>query len=188
MLNTLLYTGIRVGELCALGWNDISPDFTMMRIDESFTDLKYETDTKTASGVRNIPLNSFLQEKYREKYNSMTIEEKEDRNRLIYINKCNNPYTSANISTRLRYIKRYIRENMNEEIDDSITPHYFRHTFTTLGIESGVSLKDMQELLGHANTKTLLDIYSHTSTGSKANSVNLIQQTINTNFKNRLSS
>lgn len=76
-----------------------------------------------------------------------------------------------------------LRENMNEEIDDSITPHYFRHTFTTLGIESGVSLKDMQELLGHANTKTLLDIYSHTTIESKANSVNLIQMSINAHME-----
>lgn len=67
---------------------------------------------------------------------------------------------------------------MHMEIDDRITPHYFRHTFATSGILNGVFLKDMQELLGHANTKTLLECYTHTNDFSKSNSIRVIQGAI----------
>ncbi|MGN0108241.1 MAG: tyrosine-type recombinase/integrase [Hominilimicola sp.] len=178
MLCTLLYTGIRAGELCALKWNDFSEDFSSMRIDESFTDLKYENDTKTASGERVIPLNEYLQQEYRNRFYNLSDAERKDLNQLVYVNRCHRPYTSNNISLRLNYLKRYIRENMHMEIDDKITPHYFRHTFATSGILNGVSLKDMQELLGHANTKTLLECYTHTNDFSKSNSIRVIQSAI----------
>ncbi len=178
MLCTLLYTGIRTGELCALKWNDFSDDFKYMRIDESFTDLIYENDTKTLAGERTLPLNDYLQIEYQQKFNNLTDKEKGEVDKLVYINKRNRPFTSNNISLRLNSLKKYIRENMNVDIDEGITPHYFRHTFVSNGMRSGVSLKDMQELLGHSNSRTLLDYYAHTNNSSKNVSIKMIQDSI----------
>lgn len=65
MICTMLYTGIRPGELCALKWNDFNADFSCMKIDESLTDSKFETSTKSTSSIRTIPLTAFLKNEYK---------------------------------------------------------------------------------------------------------------------------
>lgn len=44
-----------------------------------------------------------------------------------------------------------------------ITPHIFRHTFCTRMIEKGMDIKTLQYLMGHADVKTTLDVYTHLS-------------------------
>ena len=68
MICTMLYIGMRPGELCALRWNDFNADFSSVKIDESLTDSKFETSTKTPSSIRCLPLISFLQHEYKELY------------------------------------------------------------------------------------------------------------------------
>ena len=48
------------------------------------------------------------------------------------------------------------------------------HTFATRGINNGVPIKDMQELLGHANARMLMDVYMHTTNQRKQDSINSI--------------
>ena len=62
-----------------------------------------------------------------------------------------------------------------------ITPHYLRHTFATVGVNAGVPLKSMQALLGHADTKTLLDTYMHICYEDKRSSIKMIEN--NTSVK-----
>ncbi|MCY9002861.1 tyrosine-type recombinase/integrase [Peribacillus frigoritolerans] len=42
-----------------------------------------------------------------------------------------------------------------------ITPHSFRHTHTSLLIEAGAGVKEIQERLGHSDINTTIDIYAH---------------------------
>ena len=57
-----------------------------------------------------------------------------------------------------------------------ITPHCFKHTFATAGIASGVDIVTMKDLLGHANSKMLIDTYAHANLGIKKDSVNKITE------------
>lgn len=68
MLCTLIYTGMRVGELCGLRWDDFSKDFSVIRIDESITDKIFENSTKTQYSERSLPLNVYLQQQYTERF------------------------------------------------------------------------------------------------------------------------
>ena len=65
----------------------------------------------------------------------------------------------------------------NDDISE-VTPHYLRHTFTTNGITSGVSIKNMQMLLGHADTKTLMNTYMHVSFEDKKSSISIMEGVI----------
>ena len=168
MLCTLVYTGMRVGELCGLRWNDIDKYFQYVTIDESRTDNKFENTTKTRSSQRVLPLNDFLSKLYRELYAEISPKNTND---YIFITRINTPYHSSLISLRLTYIENQIKEKYNIDLT-YISPHYFRHTFATRGIDNGVSIKDMQELLGHADTRTLMDVYMHTN--SKKSKIQLI--------------
>ena len=49
-----------------------------------------------------------------------------------------------------------------------ITPHTFRHTFATRGLEAGIPLKVMQTILGHNSLVMTADLYSHVLPDTKA--------------------
>lgn len=89
MICTMLYTGIRPGELCAIRWNDFNNDFSCLKIDESLTDEKFENTTKTESGERIIPLMTFLQREYAELYQYKKPSSIED---YVFINRRGRPF------------------------------------------------------------------------------------------------
>lgn len=172
MICTMLYTGIRAGELCAIRWNDFDDKFNSLRIDESLTDTMFETTTKTESSERVIPLISFLKNEYDELYQF----KKPDLNDYVFINRCGRPYKTNNIDKKFRYLRKCVKEIYPDDDISEITPHCLRHTFTTTGLNSGISIKNMQSLLGHANTRTLLDTYMHIGYEDKKAAINLIEK------------
>ena len=174
MICTMLYTGIRPGELCGLRWNDFDTDFTYLRIDESITDHKYENSTKTESSKRIIPLITFLQTEFKEFF----CYQKPDKEDFVFLNRFKQPFRTENIDKKFRYIRSCVMSIYpNDDISD-ITPHCFRHTFTTNGIASGVSIKNMQMLLGHADTRTLLETYMHVNFEDKKTSIDIIEKNL----------
>ena len=75
----------------------------------------------------------------------------------VFRNKRKNPYTSDMIGKRLRFLKTQIKKKYGVDLM-YVTQYYFRHTFATRGINNGVPIKDMQELLGYANARMLMDV------------------------------
>ncbi|HBT49963.1 MAG TPA: hypothetical protein DEA61_09205, partial [Caldanaerobacter subterraneus] len=57
--------------------------------------------------------------------------------------------------------RKYYQLRGKAGIDKDINLHALRHTFATLMLEAGVSLKIVQELLGHKRLSTTADIYTH---------------------------
>ena len=93
MICTMLFTGIRAGELCAIRWNDFDQTFSSLRIDESLTDAMFESSTKTESSERIIPLTSFLQKQYSEMYEFKNPQFDD----YVFINRCGRPYKTNNV-------------------------------------------------------------------------------------------
>ena len=178
MICTMLFTGIRPGELCAIRWNDFDSDFSSLRIDESLTDAVFETSTKTETSIRTIPLISFLQQEYTQLYRY----KKPEIGSYVFINRCGRPYKTNNVDKKFRYIRKCISEIYPDDDFTDITPHCLRHTFATAGVNAGVPIKSMQALLGHANTKTLLDTYMHIGQEDKRISINMIEENSTVNL------
>lgn len=172
MLITMLQTGIRAGELCALKWNDFDRNFGSIRIDESLTDARFETTTKTQCSERIVPLTTFLQNEYSEYYKFLQPEAGD----YVFINRVGRPFKTSNIDKKFRYLRNCVKEIYPSDNIENVTPHYLRHTFTTIGLNAGVSIKNMQMLLGHADTRTLLETYTHIDFEDKKSSIDAIEK------------
>lgn len=147
-----LYTGIRIGELCALQWNDITDDYiqinkTMFRVkaDNTKTAVKIGTP-KSESSKRIIPTPQGL----------LPLIDKYRKSGYVLSN-----HKSDYTEPRLMQIK--FEKIITECKLKRITFHALRHTFATRCIEAGVDVKTLSEILGHSDVKTTLNRYVHSS-------------------------
>ncbi|MCI8282432.1 MAG: site-specific integrase [Lachnospiraceae bacterium] len=152
-----LFTGIRIGELCGLRWEDIdfsNATVSIKRTIERIADLDPAAKTKTKviisepkteSSSRVIPLPSFL----------VGYLEKRKRNDECYLLTGRKKYTEPH-QYYIRYQKYLERNNI-----DGHTFHALRHTFATRCVEIGFDTKSLSEILGHTSITTTLSIYVH---------------------------
>ena len=154
-----LYTGLRIGEICALSWEDIDianrtiyvrHTLTRIRVIENGkTVTKNSIDTpKTKSSLRCIPICSTLAQVLNDYLPNVTSE-------YVVSNK-------AGFVSPRTFEYRY-KKIMKESKISFINYHGLRHTFATRCIESGVDVKSLSEILGHANVSITLNTYVHSS-------------------------
>lgn len=153
------YTGIRLGELCALKWADIDFEAGTMSIARTVSRTKNfkqgENKTvllvgapKSNKSVRKIPLPEFILK------HSMEFK-------TYYTNE--NCYVLSGTDTPIdprTYQKLYKKILANAGVKYRKF-HAIRHTFATRAMELGVDIKTLSEILGHANITITLNIYAH---------------------------
>jgi len=165
-----LYTGLRVGEVCALKWSDISIEDgtltvsrTMQRI-QALDDICSSktkvlvTDPKSDCSTRTIPLPDCLMDKLTKfrPISSNTYFLTGEAGRYI------EPRTYQN------HFKSYIASSGIKDANF----HTTRHTFATRCVELGFELKSLSEILGHANVNITLNRYVHPSFDLKRDNMN----------------
>ena len=167
-----LETGLRVGELSALQWEDI--DFKKKVIHVKHTLCYFSKngkyvfemhDTKTNNGKRTIPLtakaiNSLKCQKLQKQEIILKGKTaKEEFQNLVFVTKNNQPTQQFLINQCMQLVI----QNMNKAgIDFSpFTLHTLRHTFATRAIEYGMNPKTLQKLLGHGTLQMTMDLYCH---------------------------
>lgn len=142
----VLYTGLRRGELLALTWDDVDFDRNFITVNKS---LYYSKTTgkmsikkpKTEKGIRTVPLMSALREKLK------------PAKGLVICNSDGSPLTGK------QFEWRWAKYCAAAGID--CTPHQIRHGYATMLFDNRIDPKDAQELLGHAQLSTTMDIYTH---------------------------
>lgn len=157
-----LYTGLRIGELCALKWCDIQNQTicvnkTMIRLkDNTGRSSVMISSPKIENSNRTIPIPEFLNEII-ERYR------KSDKEYVISTNKLDF------VEPRLMQLKfKKITNSCNLE---NVTFHTLRHTFATRCVECGFDIKTLSEILGHSDVKTTLNKYVHSSMDLKKNNM-----------------
>lgn len=151
-----LYTGIRVGELCALKWEDISFEEKTLKIDKTMQRLQCDdsekkteiviSEPKSSCSIRLIPLPDFLISelvKFRANDNNYILSM--DNKKFI------EPRTMQN------HFYKYISEARIEKANF----HCLRHTFATRCVEKNFEIKSLSVILGHSSVKITLDKYVH---------------------------
>jgi len=97
----------------------------------------------------------------RYKLRSEPISIRSDNN-LVFCTKLGASWFATDIGRRFREISKKAGIS-------GISIHSLRHTFATRGLEQGIPLKVMQELLGHTSIKMTADLYTHVLPGTKHN-------------------
>lgn len=156
-----LYTGMRVGEVCALKWEDFSENTvhicgTMERLKDDLGKTAIMILTpKTASSDRIIPLPSEL----------ISIVDRYRKPSGFVLTRPNGKFTEPRLLQN-RFAKIAAECGLT-----NAHFHTLRHTFATRCIELGVDVKTLSEILGHSDVKITLNRYVHPSLELKRNSM-----------------
>lgn len=164
-----LYTGIRIGELCALKWENLNIECKTLKIRETMQRIQSSEETETSKtkivftepkskcSIRDIPLPDFLIDiikKFQGSPKAYVLTG--DKNRYV------EPRTMQN------RFQKYVQESGIEKANY----HSLRHTFATRCVEVGFEVKSLSEILGHANVNITLNRYVHSSFELKSNNMN----------------
>ena len=163
-----LYTGIRIGELCALQWKNVSLSENAIKIEYTMQRLQSEdlnalqktriivTEPKSYAALRTIPLPEFVIDVIKPFAGSP--------NTYVLSGECKKIIEPRTMQNRF---KTYLAEGKIEEANF----HSLRHTFATRCIEAGFDVKTLSEILGHSSVKITLDKYVHSSMQLKRNNM-----------------
>jgi len=177
-----LFTGLRLGEVCALRWEDISLEHRMLRVrhtmqriqvpDEEGKKTKVVIMTpKSECSIRSIPIPDRLAEilaAYRESETGYLLTNSDS----IYIE----PRTLQN------QLKRILKKCRIE----SANYHALRHTFATRCVELGFDIKSLSEILGHATVNITMNRYIHPSMELKNENMQRLSKLFAADTKERM--
>ena len=182
---TLLYTGLRRGEILALQVKDIdfvSGQITVNKAVEFIGNSPNIKVPKTPKSIRVIPILSPLIP-----YLKKVTDEKSGDD-YVFATHDGKIYTKSSIQRLFKAFNRdynqYIStlQLMGSEDAVSFTMHQFRHTFCTMLYDAGVDMKTAQNILGHSSINVTLEIYTHLS--QYKNKINLDK--MNTYIENQI--
>ncbi|GHU99523.1 site-specific integrase [Clostridia bacterium] len=168
-----LYTGLRLGELCGLRWENIDFENKTMTIKKSLNRIEnksggknktvmLEQEPKTANAKRIIPLMDILCE--------MLKKAKTESSGPHVISMPDGRYVNPR-TLQMIYAKLLKTANV---------PYYkfhaTRHTFATRAIEIGMDIKSVSEILGHANATITINRYVHSLTEQKIKGMSMLNE------------
>lgn len=172
-----LHTGLRIGEVCALRWEDIDTDHGTLQVQRTIeriyilsdgnkhTELQLSTP-KTKNSQREIPLTKDLLR--------LLKPFRKVVNPQFYI------LTNSPKPTEPRTYRNYYRHLLNSLNIPFIKFHGLRHSFATRCIESGCDSKTVSILLGHANISTTLNLYVHPNFDQKKRCIDTMLKRLRT--------
>ncbi len=152
-----LYTGLRIGEVCALQWKHIDLERGILSVEKTISRIYREEDApgsrtvleitapKTGHSRRRIPLPGFLREH---------LKIFQGPPSAYFLTGSEKPMEPRVYSRRFHGICRAL------DLKDR-NYHVLRHTFATRCIEAGFDPKTLSEILGHASVGITLNVYAH---------------------------
>lgn len=178
----MLGTGLRVGEATGLTWNDVDLENNTLSVNHTLVYFNHDkggcyfgvNTPKTRAGERTVPIiesvrEAILQEKeYQDSVGIKCNVHIDGFTDFIFVNRFGNTQHQGTLNKALRRIIRDCNQEILDKAKDDekvvllpkFSCHILRHTFTTRLCESGMNIKVIQSVLGHADISTTLDIYA----------------------------
>lgn len=193
LFTVLLGTGGRVGEITGLRWEDCDFEAGIIHINHNMVYRKFDGEEKamfhivtpkTSAGIRIIPMLSevrkALQDEYeRQKITGFNQSIVDGYTGFIFKNRYGDPLSAHNVN---RAIDRICNEYNEEEtiladkegrepfLIRHFSVHNLRHTFCTRFCENESNIKIIQEIMGHADIETTMNIYAEATEQKKKES------------------
>ena len=153
------YSGIRLGELCALKWCDFDFENETLFINRTVSRTKNFSDDdnktllligtpKSRTSSRKIPLPSFLIILFKEYY------QRSGREKCYFM-------TGSEIPIDPRAFQKLYKKILIKAGVPDRKFHAIRHTFATRALELNVDIKTISDILGHSNVSITMNIYAH---------------------------
>lgn len=195
----MLGTGMRVGELFALTWQDIDFGHKQIHINHTLVYLRntendqYEFSfqtPKTYNAIRTIPMQHNVEEAFRQQWTLQQKQKQDPRweplagfEHLVFSNKYGRPRQRGALQKTLNRLVKAINQEKASSPHRTkqppmkpIHPHTLRHTFATRCFEAEIPPKTVQMILGHSNIQITLDLYTHVSNKKKSSDLRLLEK------------
>lgn len=172
-----LYTGIRLGELLALTWDDIDFNSNLLTINKTSYSAKLDGKTqiivdkpKTKKSNRVIPLPNQL-------VKLLKVIKKENNSKYVITTRNSGMVGNRSYQRTFKFILKKVNVPYRNF-------HSLRHTFATNAIELGMDVKTLAEILGHTNAMITLNRYSHSLLNYKIEMMNKLGKNLILSIKN----
>ncbi len=155
-----LFTGMRIGEICALKWENISLMEGTIKVDTTMQRLKNiedDADAKTRIVVSSPKSDHSRRIIPMTKQAAELCQQMQPDSQASYVLTGNERYMEP------RALQYRLGKYTHECGLDGVHFHTLRHTFATRCVEVGFEIKSLSEILGHSSTTLTLDRYVHAS-------------------------
>ena len=149
-----LFTGLRIGELCALKWSDIDLSKRTISVTKTIQRIRVEggtkvmiTEPKSNSSVREIPIPDCM----------IPLIKRYTASKDCYL------LSSSSKPVEPRVMQYRFQKLLKKANLPSIHFHALRHMFATNCVEMGFDVKSLSEILGHSGVEITLNRYVHSS-------------------------
>ena len=154
-----LYTGLRLGEVCALRWENVDLDNGIIRVRATMQRIQNQsgaggktkviiTEPKSDCSIRDIPLPGFM---------LPVLNEIRASSNSFVLTGCTDRYVEP------RSMENYFTRCVEQCGIAPANYHALRHSFATRCVEAGFDIKSLSEILGHSNVSITLDRYVHST-------------------------
>ena len=173
------YTGLRIGEVCGLTWQDVNLDKQYLTVRRSmrYNGARHKNRLQYG-GLYHLNYYTEVKEKDRTYYEVYSLprtdEIPEGYKEISFV--CLRPDGAYESPSTVGIMCRTASRKV--EGLEGFHFHQLRHTFTSNLLSNGAAPKDVQELLGHADVSTTMNIYAHATREAKRTSARLLDKVV----------